>query len=107
MSTCGLCGSEELQHYHQDKRRQYIQCTRCALVLVDEQDRLSAKAEKAIYDTHENSIYDEGYRRFLSRAFQPTIERVAENSSGLDFGCGPGPSAPLGPPEGDQGGPRQ
>ena len=91
MSVCGLCGSDELQPYHQDKRRRYLQCTQCALVIVDERDRLSSEDEKAIYDTHENSLHDEGYRRFLSRAFEPTVERVPSHSKGLDFGCGPGP----------------
>ena len=55
MSVCGLCRSEELQPYHQDKRRRYLQCMQCALVIVDERDRISSEDEKAIYDTHENS----------------------------------------------------
>jgi len=53
---------------------------------------LSAEAEHAEYDKHENSRDDPGYRNFLSRLFVPLNERLKPGSSGLDFGCGPGPT---------------
>jgi 2-polyprenyl-3-methyl-5-hydroxy-6-metoxy-1,4-benzoquinol methylase len=53
---------------------------------------LDGEAEKAVYDLHENNPEDEGYRRFLSRVYQPLNERIPANSTGLDFGCGPGPT---------------
>ena len=59
--------------------------------MVEPMDRLSAAAEKAIYDSHENDLQDAGYRRFLSRLADPLLQRVAPQSYGLDFGCGPGP----------------
>lgn len=91
MSECRLCGESQITFYHQDKRRTYWQCQSCALVFVKPEEFLSSTQEKAIYDSHENALEDLGYRRFLSRAFDPVIERVAPNSKGLDFGCGPGP----------------
>ncbi len=53
---------------------------------------LSSTAEKAEYDLHQNSPWDEGYRRFLSRLFDPVSTLIAAGSHGLDFGSGPGPT---------------
>jgi 2-polyprenyl-3-methyl-5-hydroxy-6-metoxy-1,4-benzoquinol methylase len=53
---------------------------------------VSENEEKAIYDLHDNQIDDQGYRRFLSRVFDPLNKLLPANSSGLDFGCGPGPA---------------
>ncbi|OCQ19690.1 methyltransferase [Pseudoalteromonas luteoviolacea] len=88
---CGLCGAGQLEHYHQDKFRDYWQCQRCKLVSVAKWHRLSPQAEKAIYDSHENDLHDLGYRRFLSRVFDPVCARLDGMKRGLDFGCGPGP----------------
>ncbi|WP_439331990.1 class I SAM-dependent methyltransferase [Pseudoalteromonas caenipelagi] len=81
----------EISHYHQDKFRHYWQCNQCGLVFVDESERLTPQQEKAIYDSHENDLFDLGYRRFLSRVSEPLLERLKKPSNGLDFGCGPGP----------------
>ncbi|MGQ8364718.1 class I SAM-dependent methyltransferase [Glaciecola sp. 1036] len=56
---------------------------------------MSNEQEKAEYDQHENQLDDPGYIRFLSRAINPLLERLPEDTSnlrGLDFGCGPGPA---------------
>ena len=53
---------------------------------------LSAQAEKAEYDRHQNSPEDAGYRRFLGRLFEPLASRLEPESRGLDFGSGPGPT---------------
>ena len=53
---------------------------------------LDAKAEKERYDLHTNSPDDPNYRKFLSKVFDPVIERVADGAFGLDFGSGPGPT---------------
>lgn len=88
---CGLCGHTQHEVYFQDKRRPYLQCTRCQLVFVPKSHVIDAKAEKAIYDQHQNDLADEGYRRFLTRALEPVVARVNKGAKGLDFGCGPGP----------------
>ena len=49
MNTCPLCHSTDLVAYHQDKRRCYQQCQRCALVSVPAEFYLSSEAEKAEY----------------------------------------------------------
>ncbi len=92
--TCPLCLSEQSQHFFTDTR-DYYRCPNCALVFVLPKDFLSAEEEKRRYDLHENNPADEGYRRFLSRLFDPVAAELAPNSSGLDFGSGPGPTLSL------------
>ncbi len=92
MSQCPLCKELNPRHYHTDKKRDYFQCIRCKLVFVPAAQRLDSESEKAIYDQHQNSPFDEGYRRFLSRFADPLIERLTPGCCGLDFGCGPGPA---------------
>jgi 2-polyprenyl-3-methyl-5-hydroxy-6-metoxy-1,4-benzoquinol methylase len=95
MNNCPLCQSSESQHYFEDKRREYLQCTQCELVFVNPEQRLDSEAEKAHYDLHDNNPNDEGYRRFLSRVADPILERIEPASYGLDFGCGPGPTLSI------------
>ncbi|MDI5983691.1 class I SAM-dependent methyltransferase [Halomonas sp. M4R5S39] len=92
MQTCPLCASRDTHHYHRDARRDYRQCARCELVFVPPASRLDPAAERAVYDQHENSPDDLGYRRFLSRLFEPLRGRLAPGARGLDFGAGPGPT---------------
>ncbi|MGR5540907.1 class I SAM-dependent methyltransferase [Vibrio campbellii] len=95
MHSCPLCDHNDTQHFHQDKRRSYQQCQRCQLVFVPQEQRLDAEAEKSHYDLHDNNPQDMGYRGFLSRVVDPILERIKPASSGLDFGCGPGPTLHL------------
>ena len=90
--SCPLCDHAHIAHYHRDRRRDYWQCARCGLIFVAREQHLSPAEEKAVYDRHENSPHDAGYRRFLSRLFTPLNERLAPGAHGLDFGCGPGPT---------------
>ncbi len=48
-----------------------------------------------MYDRHNNSPDDAGYRTFLSRLFTPMAEHLRSHSHGLDFGSGPGPTLSL------------
>ncbi len=92
MQTCPLCGSQDTTDFHRDARREYRRCRCCALVYVPPAWRLGPVDERAVYDRHENSPEDAGYRRFLSRLFEPLRERLAPGARGLDFGAGPGPT---------------
>ncbi|MBF0289104.1 MAG: class I SAM-dependent methyltransferase [SAR324 cluster bacterium] len=91
-SPCPLCGSNESDLFFEDKKRAYWRCCHCLLVFVPTCYWLSIEDEKDIYDLHENSTQDPGYRQFLSRLSQPLSERLAPKQQGLDFGCGPGPT---------------
>ncbi len=89
---CPLCRMSAGEAFWQDRRRGYLRCPVCALVYVPPRHFVTAAAEKAEYDLHENSPRDTGYRRFLSRLFGPMRARLSPGARGLDFGCGPGPT---------------
>lgn len=92
MLTCPLCASAETTHFHRDGRRDYHRCAECWLVFVPPAQRLASAAEKAVYDQHQNSPDDVGYRQFLSRLYAPLLARLPPGAQGLDFGAGPGPT---------------
>lgn len=92
---CPLCGGVQREDFHRDQRRDYFRCLECGLVYVPSSQRLTPAEEKSEYDLHENDPHDPGYRRFLSRVFEPLTQAVAPPAWGLDFGCGPGPALPL------------
>lgn len=90
VQVCPLCGAN-CSLFHQDKRRSYFICACCSLVHVPKEFHLTASKEREEYDKHENSLLDDGYRRFLSRAAEPLLSRLDHKAYGLDFGCGPAP----------------
>lgn len=94
IALCPLCQSST-RKCHEDKRRAYFSCPKCFAVHVPVTYHLTADAEKAEYDKHENHAEDAGYRQFLSRFSGPLCERIPSSSVGLDFGCGPGPVLSL------------
>ncbi|MCH2181226.1 MAG: class I SAM-dependent methyltransferase [Mariniblastus sp.] len=89
---CPLCQAAGAILFFEDDWRPYFRCRTCHLVFVPSEFHLSLEAEKAEYDLHQNSPDQIGYRRFLARLHDPVASRLAENSYGLDFGCGPGPT---------------
>ena len=89
--TCPLCREAATGIFYED-HRVYYRCSICYLVFVLPAQRLSASAEKAEYDRHQNSPQDPRYRQFLQRLFDPLAARLAPASQGLDFGSGPGPT---------------
>lgn len=91
---CPLCESSNSFPYYQDKR-EFYRCEQCFLVFVLPQYRLTSTEEKLVYDQHENSPADPGYRKFLEQVFVPVSQRLSKQSNGLDFGSGPGPTLSL------------
>lgn len=88
---CPLCGHTICQDYFEDKNRRYYQCNDCQLVFVAKPFLLCKESEKREYDLHENKEHDPGYEKFLSKVANPLLKKIANKSTGLDFGCGPGP----------------
>ena len=91
--TCPLCGKEGgHDFFFEDKFRPYYRCSRCSLIFVPSPWQVTAEAEKARYDQHNNDPEDRRYRDFLGRII-PFLEEHLEPGArqGLDFGCGPGP----------------
>lgn len=90
--ACPLCTNKKTEFYCQDKQRNYHQCPQCQLVFVPPQHHLDHDAEKKVYDLHQNSPRDTGYRQFLNKLLKPLARKLPIEAKGLDFGCGPGPT---------------
>ncbi len=93
LEHCPLCGSSRTEDVprHVSGRRFYL-CRDCSLIFVDKAFHLCPGDERARYETHRNSILDEGYVAFLNGIITPAIEHLEPGMRGLDFGCGPGPT---------------
>lgn len=89
---CPLCIDGQTALFFTDSRREFFRCESCGFVHVPARFHLSEEAEQARYDLHQNDENDAGYRAFLSRLATPLLDRLPPESSGLDFGCGPGPT---------------
>ncbi len=94
-NACPLCFSGHVTAFSKDNRREYFCCGVCSLVFVPSSFWLSDAEEKAQYDLHENNPLDLQYQAFLNKLAAPLLERLPEDSKGLDFGCGPGPTLSL------------
>ena len=92
---CPLCRSSDKSLFNVDGEKHYYRCNQCKLVYLDHNYHLSAESEYAEYLKHQNSPQDLGYRKFLSRIYTPLNLKLAQQSVGLDFGCGPGPTLSL------------
>ncbi len=90
--TCPLCLNKTIDFYHQDKFRDYWQCSICQLVFVKPEYHLNATQEKKVYDLHQNNSMDSGYRKFLNKLIIPFLGKLTQKMLGLDFGSGPGPT---------------
>lgn len=88
---CPVCEQGVLHLFMTVGGQDYLRCPHCEATVMSESCRLSEAEERAVYDLHENSEDDPGYRRFLARLADPLLQRVEDGTSGLDFGCGPGP----------------
>lgn len=88
---CTLCRSTGLRLLATVKGVPYWRCAGCRATLMDPAHWLDVASEKAVYNLHDNSPEDPGYRRFLGKLANPLLERLKSGSRGLDFGCGPGP----------------
>ncbi len=94
--ACPLCAADQCRFIHRsDDRhgiREFFECAECDLAFVPPRFHLSADAELERYLMHDNDIHDVGYRGFLSRLWNELKPSLRPASSGLDFGCGPGPA---------------
>ena len=89
---CPLCGDEQALPLGRVLERDYFECAACGLSFMDPAHRPTRDAELARYETHENDPADGRYRAFLSRLFDPLVERLEPGAAGLDYGSGPGPA---------------
>lgn len=88
MIECPLCESDQISTFQADP---FLRCDECTLIFKDPVTRLTMNEEKKRYQTHQNSMENEGYVKFL----RPVVDQVLKHMPGrariLDYGCGPGP----------------
>lgn len=89
---CPACRDDDTRAFATVGSRDYRRCGRCAATYLDPRQYPSPDEERAVYERHRNDPGDPGYRRFLARLAGPLLARLAPGSSGLDYGCGPGPA---------------
>lgn len=87
-----MCGSSARDFLRADGR-DYRRCGACALTFVPESQHLDDAAQRRRYAEHDNSPADPGYRAFLDRVLAPLTAALTPGAEGLDYGCGPGPTA--------------
>ncbi|MDP1670133.1 class I SAM-dependent methyltransferase [Phaeovulum sp.] len=89
---CPVCEAKAAEPLLAVEGRAYWRCPVCAARFLDPAALPSREAELAHYLHHENDPSDARYRRFLSKLADPLLARLGRQSSGLDYGCGPGPA---------------
>jgi SAM-dependent methyltransferase len=86
--NCKVCGSEDIQLFARNKKREFLRCSRCELVFVPEQFYLTTEQERTRYDLHDNSIDNKGYIEFLEKIVSVIADRFPVDCTILDFGSG-------------------
>ena len=95
MDNCPVCTHKDIIHFSKVEDKNYYRCQQCEAVCLDPRNYLLHQDERDRYKLHNNDIYDERYREFLSRLHDPIIEKLKKGAKGLDYGCGPGPALAL------------
>jgi 2-polyprenyl-3-methyl-5-hydroxy-6-metoxy-1,4-benzoquinol methylase len=91
-SHCPVCQTGQLAPFRTIGDQRYLRCGLCQATVMAPECRLAEDRERAVYELHENSESDPGYRRFLTKLAEPLLARMEPGACGLDFGCGPGPA---------------
>lgn len=94
MESCPLCAGTP-RAFLSDGGRDYLRCGTCSLTFLPPSQHVSTQEERARYSRHRNSSSDPEYRKFLDRLLLPLCERLKPGGEGLDYGCGPGPTASV------------
>lgn len=89
---CPVCMAQPCAPFMTIDARDYWRCRQCEATFVDPSQLPQRSVEHAEYLLHRNEPHDPDYRRFLARLASPLLARLAAGSSGLDYGCGPGPA---------------
>jgi len=90
--TCPVCRAPAPEPFIEIGAQRYWKCAQCEARFLDPAQHPAPETEHAHYLTHENDPADPRYRAFLSKLATPLLARLAPASSGLDYGCGPGPA---------------
>jgi len=90
--VCPVCRGPDTRPLLSVDGRDYGFCPLCEARFLAPAQRPSRAEERAHYGHHRNDPADPRYRRFLAKLADPLLARLPGPSSGLDFGCGPGPA---------------
>ena len=90
--NCPVCKEINTKFFEQINGKDYFRCQICHAIFIDDRHRLAPADEGERYAQHNNDIYDKNYRKFLSRLYDPLVKKLIKGSTGLDYGCGPGPA---------------
>jgi hypothetical protein len=90
--TCPLCNAPVVAPAFTAHHRRYHDCADCGLIHMDPADHVTREEELQHYHSHRNDPNDLRYRAFLDRLAQPLAAVIPSGASGLDYGCGPGPT---------------
>lgn len=86
--NCPLCSAPERKPYcSTTDGSEYWECPHCALIWLEETQRLGRIEEKNRYLSHEN--HGARYFNYLAKTAEPVLAQVANGAVGLDYGCGP------------------
>lgn len=94
MESCPLCAGTPWA-FLSDGGRDYLRCGTCALTYLPASQHVDPAQERARYSQHRNTPSDPEYRKFLDRLLLPLCQRLEPGAEGLDYGCGPGPTASV------------
>ena len=90
---CTLCENED-ELFKKVKgwgKQELWLCSHCKLLFRPSSEYVSLSEERERYLTHNNSLEDEGYVKFLLRAYKNTKAHLHEDGKILDYGCGYNP----------------
>ncbi len=90
--NCKLCKINKISHFYLVDQKKYYKCSHCHIVFLDSKHHPDRSEERRIYDQHENSPMNQGYVDFLKKLAIPLSKKLTPGTSGLDYGCGPGPT---------------
>jgi len=90
--ACPVCRTGETEAFVSADDRDYRRCLTCEARFLAPNQRPTPAQEHAYYLQHENDPDAPGYRKFFSKLAGPLMARLERPSSGLDYGCGPGPA---------------
>ncbi len=85
--TCPLCFNPLITKIDEI----YYDCRGCGALVMGSKHRLSATAEQARYNTHQNDVEDPRYQKFTSPITNYILQYFSPLHRGLDFGSGSGP----------------
>lgn len=98
MLKCKICSAEKVEILA-IKGTDYLTCSSCKSICMDERSFITVQAQRERYEQHNNSLNDEGYLAFLEKFIIPVLKEVQEHNSCnkniktiLDYGSGPAPA---------------